>query len=295
MNNTVKYRNNKPTSDDGKLWYRVPGFDQDEVYISELGNVVCNGYLCKTNYCYKGGYGHVTFLKNRYKVHQLVGRVILGEYDLKLGKRDLKGLEPHHINGNPADNRFENICLVSPETNNWLASTTRLINKVIRYAIDNNYTGFTHLSDVAQKYLEFEFLTQGGDQNELEKVYLEYIKEKGTNIKLPTNQVFIGPRIDEYVGISLQDIEDRLRIKNHREFKVPRFYRRDNAIRKYLKDFMESSIQESKLNAKMARNLLTDRSSTLCSAMRKVIQEDNLDNKLSVEDRGPGQKYLIKL
>ena len=129
MSNFEKYRNNKPQSDDGKLWYRVPGFYQDEVYISELGNVVCNGILCKPNYCYKGGYGHVRFLKGRYKIHHLVGYVILNEHDLQ-------GLIPHHINGNPQDNRFENICLVSPAMNAWFAHTKHLINKVIRYAMN---------------------------------------------------------------------------------------------------------------------------------------------------------------
>jgi hypothetical protein len=295
MSNTIKYRNNKPMSDDGELWYRVPGFDQDEVYISELGNVVCNGYLCKPNYNCKGGYGRVTFLKDRYRVHQLVGRVILGESDLKLGEGDLKGLEPHHINGNPADNQFENICLVSPETNNWLASTTRLINKVIRYAIDNNYPVFARLSDVEQKYLEFEFLTQSGDQDELEKIYLEYTEDKRINIKAPSDRIFIGPRIDEYVGISLQELEDRLMIKNREVCKLSKFYHRDNAIRNYLNNLIGSSIQEIRLNDELSRSLMTDRVRMLYYAMHKVIQEDNLNDKLRVEDRGSRQKYSIKL
>ena len=288
MNNPKQCRNYKPTSDDGKLWYRIPGFEPDEVYISELGNVVCNGRLCKPNYNCKGGYGRVRFLNGRYKIHQLVGYVILGE-------RNLVGLVPHHINGNPEDNRFENICLVTPAHNIWLSRTKRLINKVVRYAINTGNPKFAHLSNIENKYLESEFLSQGGNEDDLENIYKEYIKDKEIKINLPDNRETISPRMDSYAWISLRKIEDRLMIKNREKCKLGKFYYRDNAIRIYLKDFIASSISESKLNAEMARNLLTDRSSTLCSAMRKIIREENLGHKLRVEDRGPGQKYLIKL
>ena len=289
MNNPKQCRNYKPTSNDGKLWYRIPGFDQDEVYISELGNVICNGRLCKPNYNCKGGYGRVRFLNGRYKIHQLVGYVILGE-------RELQGLVPHHMNGNPGDNRFANIGLTSPEFNTWLATTTRFNNKVIRYAVDNGYPGFDCLADTEQKYLESEFLAQGGDIDALTEVYLEYSKDKRIHMQPPANRTFIRPRTDEYVGISLQELEDRLMKKNEEKSWLPRHYHRDNAIRIYLKNFLaSSSISESKLNAEMARNLLIDRSSTLCSAIRKILREENLGHKLRVEDRGSGQKYLVKL
>ena len=161
--------------------------------------------------------------------------------------------------------------------------------------MNNNRPGFAHLADVEQKYLEYEFLRQHGDEDELEKIYFEYVKDEKIHIKLPSDRRLVGSRIDEYVGISLQELEDRLMIKNRAVCKLQRFYHRYNAIRLYLHAFIQSSNQERLLNTETARNLLTDRGGTLCSAMRKILQEDRLDNRLRVEDRGYGQKYLIKL
>jgi hypothetical protein len=193
MRRFKKYRNSTPQSTDGELWYRIPGFEPEEVYISEVGNVVCNGRLCKPNYCYKGGYGHVHFLKGRYKIHRLVGYVIVGE-------RDLHGLIPHHINGNPQDNRFANIRLVSPEMNAWFAQTKQLINNVIRSAMEQNPTGFAYLSEVPQKYLEDAFLQQQGDEEALANVFSEYVQDKEIHIQSPTDRTVIGLSIDTSMG-----------------------------------------------------------------------------------------------
>ena len=270
-----------------ELWYRVPGFES-EVYVSDQGQVLVDGSIRKLDTHNPGKYNRVMIQGKKYGVHQLVGFVMRGE-------QGLDGLVPHHENGDPQDNRFENIRLVSPAINEKKSHDRRLINQAIRDAIANGDARVTHLVDVKHRYLEAEFHKQDGNQNDLVDILSKYMQNVSSNRGSISDRRSYSANRANYKGITLEEVKARLMMKNNECTILPPFYHRDNAVKNFLITFGKSHQQEMRLNAKVARNVLTDRVSTLCTAICKVAYEQNLDNILRVEHRDNGHHYLIKV
>ena len=287
MNENDQPTNDQRTCEQEELWYRVPGFDA-EVYVSNQGQVLVDGKVRKLDPHNPGGYFRVEIDGKKYGVHQLLGFVIRRE------KRQ-DGLVPHHINGDSQDNTFENICLVSAEINTRKSNDRKLINRVIRHAIDNGDSRFTYLANIEQRYLEAEFNKRDGNKNDLAEILSEYIQNGSLSRRPISDLRFMSPNRDNYKGITRQEVEARLMMKNKTYTKLPKLYHRDNAVKNFLLEFKRSHQQEIRLNAEVARSVLIDRVSTLCTAVSKVIQKHDLGHRLKVENRDASARYLIKI